>query len=611
MTERPFPWSREIWSLLLDRLVGEGGAQVVIFDLIFNPPNDGDAAFHSALEKYRDHVVIGANFDRASSKIVGPNATLIPPPPEQDDRVGLVNFFPDQMDQKVRAAQYLGSDRILVGLPPFPGEPVYQSLSARAMTKVGHAADVPKDFTPRTFRYCAAGSYQPLKLWEIFDDRSWKANYGSGAFFKNKIIVVGDSSPVVHDVVNTPIETAMYGPVLHLHAMAAAIGHEFLSPTNPTLGYALVGAAGLMAWLLIALLRRPTFSLAAVIGLTVLYVFVALELYNQRGFFLLVVPVLSAFLLSSIFSLGFDYILERLEKVRTRRTLERYVSKNLVKEILENPGGYLNSLKGARMPATMLFSDLIGFTTLSEKADPEALVTQLNEYLSAMTHVVFENGGTLDKFIGDAIMVVWGNVQSRGVAEDAKLAARTALAMRRELKRLNEGWRTEGRMMLGMGIGVNHGEVLAGNIGSQERADLTVIGDAVNLASRLEALTRTYAVDILVGASAIELIKDEFRLRSVARVQVKGKTEPVEVATIIGAKTDKIELERARLLDIYEDAFRKFRERDFTGAKNLFMQFQEAYPDDYLAHMYHDHAAAYELNPPDEAWNAVEVFKKK
>jgi adenylate cyclase len=146
--------------------------------------------------------------------------------------------------------------------------------------------------------------------------------------------------------------------------------------------------------------------------------------------------------------------------------LERYVSKNLVKEILENPDSYYSSLRGVRVPATILFSDLIGFTTLSEKADPEALVSQLNEYLSRMTSVVFRNGGTLDKFIGDAIMAVWGNVRSFGMAQDTKACVRAALGMRRELRQLNQKWREEGRMGLGMGIGINQGEVVVGNIGS-------------------------------------------------------------------------------------------------------------------------------------------------
>jgi adenylate cyclase len=300
-----------------------------------------------------------------------------------------------------------------------------------------------------------------------------------------------------------------------------------------------------------------------------------------------------------------------MEKLRTRRTLERYVSKNLVKEILDNPDSFYSSLRGVRLPATILFSDIVGFTSMTESADPEKLVSQLNEYLSRMTGAVFENNGTLDKFIGDAVMAVWGNVSSRGVREDAKSCARAALAMRRELAALNQQWAARGIPPFHIGIGINHGDVLVGNIGSQEKADPTVIGDAVNLASRLEALTRTYLIDIIVGAGAAELIADEFDLRSVALVQVKGKTQPVEIFTLIGAKKDRTDKEFLSRLETYEAGFRKFRERDFTQSKILFSQFLEFYPDDALAKMYLERALEYEEQPPDAAWNAVEIFKKK
>jgi adenylate cyclase len=264
-----------------------------------------------------------------------------------------------------------------------------------------------------------------------------------------------------------------------------------------------------------------------------------------------------------------------------------------------------------RVPVTILFSDLIGFTTLAEKADPEALVAQLNEHLSGMTSVIFSNGGTLDKFIGDAIMAVWGNVRSLGMAQDAKNCAHAALGMRRELRKLNEKWRGEGRMGLGMAIGINQGEVIVGNIGSQERMDPTVIGDAVNLASRLESLTRVYGLDILVGASAAELVRDEVYLRSVARVQVKGKIKPADVFTFIGSHDEKLDPEFLKWLETYEEGLEKFRVRDFTEAKILFSRFLEFYPDDRLAKMYLERALEYEQAPPDEAWEAVEVFEKK
>jgi adenylate cyclase len=611
LSERSYPWSREVWALMLDRLFG-AGARLVIFDLLFNPPNDGDPEFHAALDRYHDKVVLGANCDMQHGvQFVPPNSELIRPPQLQDDRVGLVIFIPDPIDGITRAARYRLTDLQLAGLPQHPSEEVYESLSARALTKIGHGNDIPRDFDEHMIRFTAPDAFQPRPLYEIFDPELWRANYASGAFFKDKIVLVGPSAQVLHDVVTTPMSPSTPGPTLHLQAMAAALGHEFLQPTPRETGLALVGAAGLAAWALVAFLRRPLLCLGALLAITATYLGMARLFYDKSGLLLLAVPVLAALLLSGSSSLGFEYALERLEKLRTRRTLERYVSRNLVKEILENPDGYYSSLKGVRVPVTVLFSDLIGFTTLAEKADPEALVAQLNEYLSRMTSEIFSNGGTLDKFIGDAIMAVWGNVRSLGTAQDAKSCARAALGMRRELSQLNQAWREQGRMGLGMGIGVNHGEVIVGNIGSQERMDPTVIGDAVNLASRLEGLTRIYGVDLLVGASAAELVRDEVYLRSVARVQVKGKTKPVEVFTFVAARGEETDPEFLKWLETYEEALEKFRARDFTDAKILFSRFLEFYPDDLLAKMYLQRALEYEQAPPDEAWEAVEVFKKK
>lgn len=615
ISERPYPWSREVWALLLDKLFASG-ARLVIFDLVFNPPNDGDAEFRAALDRYRDKVVMGANFDMENgAQIITPNSTLIPPPQIRDDRVGFVNFFPDSIDGKTRAATYRVTQRQLVGMPSYPGEEVYESVAARALTKIGDAKDVPNDLRGHMIRFTAPGVFETKPvywpLYEVFDPKLWKSNFKDGALFKDKIVLVGPSAQIFHDVVDTPMSPGTLGPTLHFQAMAAAMNHEFVRFTPRKIEMLLVCAAGLVAWLLVAFVRKPLVCLGGLVAITAGYLLAARLLYDHIGLLLLTVPVLAALVLSGLFSLGFEYFLERLEKVRTRRTLERYVSKNLVTEILENPDSYYSSLRGVRVPVTILFSDLIGFTTLAEKADPEALVAQLNEYLSGMTSVIFSNGGTLDKFIGDAIMAVWGNVRSLGTSQDAKSCARAALGMRRALSELNKSWREQGRMGLGMGIGVNHGEVIVGNIGSQDRMDPTVIGDAVNLASRLEGLTRTYGVDMLIGASAAELVRDEVYLRSVARVQVKGKTKPVDVFTFIAARGEETDPEFLKWLETYEEALEKFRTRDFTDAKILFSRFLEFYPDDLLAKMYLQRALEYEQAPPDEAWEAVEVFKKK
>jgi len=528
-----------------------------------------------------------------------------------------VSLWPDP-DSVIRRVNYAMSDSQILekmnGLepgPPKPGETIYESLDGRSLRKLGFNSRIPPAGLSAMIRFGPNDAYQPRSLFEIFVPAYWAKNYGNGSFFKDKVVLVGAASAIAHDVHPTPIGEATSGPIIHFHAMAAELDAEFLSETSPWVNLVLFLGAGLVAWLVVAFVRQTLIALLLLLGLGAGYLGAVVFFYNTQNLFLLTVPVLGAFSLSGLISLGYDFTLERLEKLRTRRTLERYVSKNLVREILDNPDSFYSSLRGVRLPATMLFSDIVGFTTLTESADPEKLVSQLNEYLSRMTVVVFENNGTLDKFIGDAVMAVWGNVSSRGVTEDARACARASLAMRRETRALNEKWEAQGIAPFRIGIGINHGDVLVGNIGSQEKADPTVIGDAVNLASRLEALTRIYPVDILVGAGAAELIRDEFDLRSVALVQVKGKTRPVEIFTLIGAKNEKAGTELLDKLDLYEAGFRKFRERDFTQAKILFSQFLEFHPEDALARMYLERTLEYEEEPPDAAWNAVEVFKKK
>src|SRR5215831_11508116 len=350
MSEKPYPWSRELWALLLDRLFG-AGARLVIFDMVFNPPNNGDSIFHTALDRYRGRVVLGANFDVANAaQAVTPNDALIPPPQLMDDRVGFVNFWADPIDGKIRAVTYRVTDRQLADLPPDPSEEIYQSLSARALAKIGHANDVPRDFRGHMIRFTSPDAFVPRPLYEVFDPKFWHANYADGAFFKDKIVIVGASAQVMHDVFDTPMSSTTSGPALHLQAMAAAMNHEFLRSTPPKVGLALAAAAGLVAWSLVGFLRRPLLCIGALVTIAGAYLVAARLLYDNIGLLLLTVPVLSALVLSGLFSLGFEYYIERLEKLRTRRTLERYVSKNLVQEVLENPDSYYSSVRGARLP---------------------------------------------------------------------------------------------------------------------------------------------------------------------------------------------------------------------------------------------------------------------
>jgi adenylate cyclase len=215
-----------------------------------------------------------------------------------------------------------------------------------------------------------------------------------------------------------------------------------------------------------------------------------------------------------------------------RRTLERYVSRDIVHQLVDNPATFKASLGGATRPVTILFSDIRDFSGLTVNTEAHELVAQLNEYLTAMVDCVFRNGGTLDKFIGDAVMAVWGNTTTQGAQEDTLSAVHAAFAMRKELERLNTRWRERGSTELQIGIAVNHGDVVVGNIGSPQRMEYTVIGDAVNLTARLQGLTKKVGTGLIVGETAAALVRDHFEVEPLGEFELAGQRQPVKAFSV-------------------------------------------------------------------------------
>jgi adenylate cyclase len=223
--------------------------------------------------------------------------------------------------------------------------------------------------------------------------------------------------------------------------------------------------------------------------------------------------------IAGITSLVADIRAERHAKAQLRWTLERYVSRNVVKELMDHPE-YVASQTGVLKPATVLFSDIRNFTQLSARTEPHALVAQLNEYLTVMVDCVFRHGGTLDKFIGDAIMAVWGNVFSNGPGSDAIEAVSCALAMRSALADLNARWVQEGRTQLQVGIALNHGNVIVGNIGSPQRMEFAVIGDAVNMTWKLQEQTKLHGCELLIGKTVADLVSARFQTERLGILEI-------------------------------------------------------------------------------------------
>ena len=310
MAQHPFPWSREVWARFLDRLF-ESGARLVIFDVLFSPPNEGDQIFRAALDRYQDRVVIGANFDvEKGNELVLPNADLIPPPAQYDDRVGYVNFWGDKQDGKVRAGRFFTSERQLAGQKPSPSDGLWASLVARAMEKLGRSNDVPHDSQDHLIRFSATDAYQPYPVWEIADPDMWHSKYSDGEFFEGKIVVVGASAAKLGDVVDNPIGPEIKGPVMHLNVLAATMDHEFLRRLPIALDLLIVSVFGLLAWLLLGYVGRWLICLLSFLGLSVAYLLLAFLLYNFLGIFVPIVPPLL-----SLLACGFlGFIAQQLHK---------------------------------------------------------------------------------------------------------------------------------------------------------------------------------------------------------------------------------------------------------------------------------------------------------
>jgi len=238
---------------------------------------------------------------------------------------------------------------------------------------------------------------------------------------------------------------------------------------------------------------------------------------------------------------------------------------------------------------------------MTESADADKLVAQLNEYFSDMVGSVLQHQGTLQKFIGDAIMAVWGDTHSAGNETDARNAVTAALQMRGALAKLNTGWKENAdRTKLSIGVGVNHGEVIVGNIGHPQRMEFTVLGDGVNLAARLESATKQFHTDILIGEQVEKLTREHFIYRTVDLLTVKGKTKPVEVFGLLSDRT----VPPPAWLAVYHDAVKLYRDRKFSkAAKQFEAAHQQIGAEDFLCEMYLSRCAAYELSPPPENWD--------
>jgi adenylate cyclase len=350
------------------------------------------------------------------------------------------------------------------------------------------------------------------------------------AVFRDKLVFIGTSASGLSDTFETPFSLGrMPGAQIHAAMADDVLSNRFMAPVRATMRLATVVGAGLAVGVIAALVPA-WWALAATMTLGAILGAAATRFFAQGVWLNVTQPFLSASV--ALFGgVAYQYLVEGREKRRMKKLFGQYVSKDVYEQLVANPA--LARLGGQRREMTVLFSDIRGFTTVSEGGQPEAIVGMLNEYFTRMVELVFRHQGTIDKFVGDMVMALFGAPLDD--PQHADHAVETALDMIEELRRLNARWAGEGRFSgLDIGIGINTGPMIAGNIGSDRIMSYTVIGDSVNLGARLESLNKDYGTRIIISEATRAQLTRRYRLRPLGDVVVKGKTQPVAIFEVVG-----------------------------------------------------------------------------
>jgi adenylate cyclase len=447
--------------------------------------------------------------------------------------------------------------------------------------------------------YRAPGSFAYIPAADVIAGRA------PAARLEGRIVLIGSSAPGIMDLRVTPVAKAFPGVEIHANLISGILdGTVKREPAD--LSSLLTGVTALAGVALAAALPWLTPLWSAALALGLIAVLLGFDMYAWSSLNLslpMAAPLLAALGLFML-NMSWGFFVEARSKAQMTRLFGQYVPPELVDEMAKDPARY--NLRGQSKVMSVLFSDIVGFTSISEKLEAAQLADMLNVYLSAMTKVVQDGKGTIDKYIGDAIMAFWGAPMSNERhAHDAILAA---LAMQQTLAELNPQLEARGWPAVKIGVGVNTGRMSVGNMGSEFRMAYTVMADAVNLASRLEGLTRQYGVGVLAGEDAKAQCPD-ITFRLVDRVRVKGKDVPVSIYEPLG-ETVRLTAEQIAAATAFEAALADYQARRWDEAEIKLMELSRIEPLK-LYQVYLDRVTHFRFNPPPADWDGVFTFTTK
>jgi len=559
-----WPWTRSLQAELIEK-VFEGNPRVVAVDIFYAEPEspEADRELAETGGRYKDRLVIALGVEVEKGKkfngeiddtiydlaipgienigylrSIEAYRVLLPPEPIASSATfGHVYPLPDR-DGKLRwevlyvkyGEEYLPSlalqtARIAMGIPP---------ENVRIVGGTGVMAGrvfIPTDKFGRLHI-----NYIGREGSMIFKSAADVLSGGIPAeFFRDKIVFIGTTAMATYDLKNTPFSANMPGVEKNATVVANILSGDFIKKTPAYIDLMVVVLTGFIA-LLIGQRRRALYLSLVYMVLVAVIIIINQALFTYYGVRVNLLYPLLTVVSEGTFIISCGYFVEEKRAREIRRMFSSYVTEKVVDELIKNPD--MARLGGERKEITVLFSDIVDFTRFSEAHAPEEVVAMLNEYLAAMTEIIFKWEGTLDKFVGDEIVAFWGAPMEQ--EDHAGLAVRCALNMVKRLEELQQKWRSEGKPVLDAGIGINTGEVVVGNIGAEgKKMDYTVIGDHVNVGARVEALTRKYNTRIMITEFTLNRIRDlvtrgilyrtNISIRGLERVTVRGKEKPVEI----------------------------------------------------------------------------------
>jgi len=424
--------------------------------------------------------------------------------------------------------------------------------------------------------------------------------------FKDKIVIVGATATGIYDLRVTPYSNVYPGVEIHATVIDSILHQNFLQQTDVTKAIDVFSIIlfGLIMGIAIPRVKAIYGILLSLLILTVFVIANAFIFTHYNLWLNMIYPVLTMLMIYLGITI-YRYITEEREKKKIRGAFQYYLTASVINEMLKDPSKL--KLGGDKKDLSVLFSDIRGFTTISEKLTPEELVHLLNEYLTAMTNVVFHYNGLLDKYMGDAIMAVFGAPLDQ--PDHALRACKTALGMMDELKKLQKKWTEENKPVLNIGIGINSGDMVVGNMGSDMRFDYTVMGDSVNLGSRLEGINKEYGSNIIISEYTYEAVKDVLFCRELDAVRVKGKKQPVKIYELLCEMKDAEKWRQP--VSLFEEGLAKYKQGLWDEAIERFHKVLEIRPVDAPAHLYIERCKELKKNPPEGTWDGVFTMTRK